>query len=316
MSTDRAPEPDVERQHVAHFYGSDEELLGRAVEFLLDGLRHGAGAVVIAGAGHRDALAARLRAADAPVDRGYLAVDAAETMARFIDGGEIDRDGFEPVILDLVRRAAPEGGGARAYGEMVGLLWGAGDIHAAIELDRLWDRLSERLGIDVFCSYPLDGVDVGNRLDAVLRVCALHDATYGDHGPLPRREDASSVSVVLPASLSAPAAARRLVVGALRRWGVVPVADDAALVASELATNAVLHARGPFTVEVRRCDDRVRVTVTDRSAGLAVPRTLGPGATSGRGLHMVAAVATAWGTGAAADGKTVWAELPVLPRSR
>jgi len=227
----------VGRQHVAHFYGSDEELVARVSAFLLEGLQQGSGADGM----HRHAFEAGLRASGARLDRRYLA-------------------------------------------------------------------------IDVFCGYPLDGVDVQGQLDAVLQVCALHDATCGDHGPIPRREDASSVSVVLPASFSAPVAARRLVVGALRRWGVAAVADDAALVASELATNAVLHARSPFTVGVQRSDDGVRVSVTDAAAGLPVPRAPAPGATSGRGLRMVEALAAAWGTTARADSKTVWAELAVPER--
>lgn len=89
------------------------------------------------------------------------------------------------------------------------------------------------------------------------------------------------------------------------------LADRLALVVSELASNAVLHAGTPFTVRVRRGHDVVRVEVADRSAARPAPRPLDPTAVSGRGLAIVESLASAWGVQPSGAGKCVWAELPL-----
>ncbi len=101
-------------------------------------------------------------------------------------------------------------------------------------------------------------------------------------------------------------------VAAARAWvaGFVsgsPAADDAALLTSELVTNAILHSAsrlpgGQVTVSVRATDDMVRVNVVDQGAVppcLAVPRGLG------QGLVLVAALADVFG----ADGCDRWFAL-------
>lgn len=93
--------------------------------------------------------------------------------------------------------------------------------------------------------------------------------------------------------------------------GATELADRLALVVSELASNAVLHAGTPFTVRVRRGDDIVRVEVLDRSAAQPTPRPLDPAAVSGRGLAIVGTLASDWGVDPNGDGKCVWAELPI-----
>jgi anti-sigma regulatory factor (Ser/Thr protein kinase) len=87
-------------------------------------------------------------------------------------------------------------------------------------------------------------------------------------------------------------------------------ADDAALLTSELATNAVIHAGSPYTVTVRRDGDRIRVEVLDASAASARRCHYSPTSGTGRGLGMVEDVAAAWGVEDTADGgKVVWFEL-------
>jgi anti-sigma regulatory factor (Ser/Thr protein kinase) len=83
---------------------------------------------------------------------------------------------------------------------------------------------------------------------------------------------------------------------------------------SELASNAVLHARSEFTVIVQREGDRLRVEVHDRGAGLPAIRTLPQMATTGRGLRIVDQLADLWGTQAEGDGKVVWFEVDLDER--
>ena len=108
-----------------------------------------------------------------------------------------------------------------------------------------------------------------------------------------------------------PGQARHFVIDTLAAWGCRALLDDAALIASELATNAVLHARTEFTVVVsRRPGGNIRIAVRDTSLARPRPRRAGPLATSGRGLRLVEALAADWGADVLPDGKVIWAELP------
>lgn len=86
--------------------------------------------------------------------------------------------------------------------------------------------------------------------------------------------------------------------------------DDAVTLVSELATNAVIHARTPYTIAVSHEGDTVRVGVQDLSAVNPRRRAYGVDATTGRGLRLVASMASSWGIDADPGGKVVWFEVP------
>jgi anti-sigma regulatory factor (Ser/Thr protein kinase) len=104
-------------------------------------------------------------------------------------------------------------------------------------------------------------------------------------------------------------AARRFVDRTLAAWDVVGGRDDAMLVVSELATNAVRHAGSPFRVSVMRRAGQVRISVRDIGRGGPTVRSATAASTSGRGLALVAAVSSSWGVEPEADGKVVWADV-------
>ena len=83
--------------------------------------------------------------------------------------------------------------------------------------------------------------------------------------------------------------------------------DRAALVVSELATNAIVHAGGVRYLQVFRSNGHVRVEVADASQ--RIPRRVRVNLTNGRGLQMVGVLATSWGSEVQPWGKVVWAEL-------
>jgi len=93
------------------------------------------------------------------------------------------------------------------------------------------------------------------------------------------------------------------------------VADDAALLTSELATNAVIHAQTDFEVTIRRAPDGVRVEVRDGSRVTARRSRYSATSGTGRGLGMVEDVAEAWGVDEAEDGKAVWFTLTTRQRA-
>lgn len=116
--------------------------------------------------------------------------------------------------------------------------------------------------------------------------------------------------VRLPPDPVSVRSARAFVRDELRGSGCDDRADDAALAVSELAANAVLHARTELTVHVTVSDGLARVEVDDGSAVLPVHLPVGASALSGRGLALVDALTDRWGTRPmATGGKTVWFEL-------
>jgi anti-sigma regulatory factor (Ser/Thr protein kinase) len=112
--------------------------------------------------------------------------------------------------------------------------------------------------------------------------------------------------------------ARRFVTALLRDW---PVVDDAELVVSELATNAVRHSAsgrfgGRFLVSVQAHADRLWVGVLDEG-GPSSPRLFRsyPEGEGGRGLLLVASLAVDWGVWGDEHGRTVWAVLHTSSRT-
>ena len=118
-------------------------------------------------------------------------------------------------------------------------------------------------------------------------------------------------------------AAREFTVATLRKWHLDALTEDAVVIASELATNAIQHgtpaATGDATgdresglVELSWClqASRLICVVTDQTG---TPPTLaagGPEAESGHGLQIVGALAVAWGWTILGTGeKAVWAAL-------
>ncbi len=111
---------------------------------------------------------------------------------------------------------------------------------------------------------------------------------------------------------------RAFVADELRRLRRETLVDDAVLVSSELAANAMLHAGGIAAVGVSEVEGAVRITVHDRTRVPPVMARHSTEAMTGRGLRLVASVSTAWGAEPTEDGKVVWATLsedhkPSLP---
>jgi len=116
-------------------------------------------------------------------------------------------------------------------------------------------------------------------------------------------------STRLPAHPASTRAARAFVAEHLRSWDLDEAVDDATLLVSELVTNAILLARSPVDLVVRKVKGAVRVEVFDDGTG--VPQPLHPDHEddAGRGLGLVQAVASRWGVDDAETCKTVWFEI-------
>lgn len=113
---------------------------------------------------------------------------------------------------------------------------------------------------------------------------------------------------------TAPRAARDLVSRALVDWRLSQQIPDVCLVVSELVTNAMIHAGTDIDVTLAEHRRSVRVAVRDHSHALPVERH-GRSDEHGRGLGIVAELASSWGVLPHADGgKVVWAVFDAAPR--
>jgi anti-sigma regulatory factor (Ser/Thr protein kinase) len=245
---------------------------------------------------------------DDAVGSGHLvALDAAETLASFTLEGVPSPSDFERVVTALLAQAAAGGRAVRVFGEMVSLLWDLGEVVAAIELEAMWCDLGERWDFRLLCSYPAALVLGPGQSDAVNEVCRLHSRVSGHAGiDAPGR---SSVQA-FPATPASVEQVRALVTAMLADVEDAEAIDDAVLVTSELAANAVRHTASDFLVEARLDDGALHVAVVDGHP--YQPGSMVAEDESGRGLLLVAAVSRRWGVERLGTGKVVWAEVPVV----
>jgi len=103
--------------------------------------------------------------------------------------------------------------------------------------------------------------------------------------------------------------AREFVRRLLHEWGADHLFDEASLVVTELAANAVLHAGSPYEVSITHGDGVLRIEVADGDPGTPEPQPFSAVAESGRGIVLVSAISASWGIDARPDGKVTWAEL-------
>lgn len=316
-------------EHVVQFYVHDDELVSGVGSFLAAGLHANEGVVVVATEDHRLAiersLAARGIDLEAVRARGlYVSSDAGSTLDSIMTGDEVEPDRFEEVVAGLICRVTADVLPIRIFGEMVNLLWEAGNLAGALNLEAMWNDLSTRYRFSLYCAYA-SALDDEQDLVSMKGVCDSHTEVLTPHGyqtrpkstvsdPIARRVDASARSeLFVPVPLAARAV-RQFVADALTTWGCADLVDQCELIVSELASNALLHAESPFRVTVSLHDDRIRLTVEDASCLAPIHRPATLDASGGRGVGIVAALSRDWGTETSSGGKLVWVDVDMPSR--
>ena len=117
----------------------------------------------------------------------------------------------------------------------------------------------------------------------------------------------------MPLGVHAPRSARAAVSAVLSGWGY---RDDgwlelAAVVVSELVTNAVRHGGGCIGLDIEAHAGRVIIAVADGSS--VVPRRRDPDQAGGRGLALIEGMSARWGVHDHEGGKRVWVQLNECP---
>ncbi|GAA2268766.1 hypothetical protein GCM10010145_51020 [Streptomyces ruber] len=148
--------------------------------------------------------------------------------------------------------------------------------------------------------------------DDVAVLVLQHPARTGSDGELFR-----NAALELLGGVEAAPRARAFASGVLTSWRFPPDLHDlGVLAASELVANSLQHGTPPMRLRLRRTDRRLIVEVTDGDDHLPRRRHAEPADESGRGIAIVATIASSWGSRRApGGGKAVWCEfaLPAGP---
>jgi anti-sigma regulatory factor (Ser/Thr protein kinase) len=311
------------RDHAVLFYDHATHAADSLTDYVAEGLQRGDGVIAVLtppqATALRDALEESGDDAERAAEEGrFVLLDAATTLESFVVDGAPDARLLTDGVGAAIKELGAGGRAVRAAGEMVAVLWAEGNLTGALALETVWNELADTLGFGLLCPYPSAVLDSGH-LGHIGRLCALHTgvvapASYASGwDPEPASDVETGVFVPAPEAVGAT---RRRVAGAMAEWSATRGLDlddqlvsDACLVASEMAANAVTHARSAFEVDVACSDGAVRVTVSDIGPGAAEEHRGAPLDLGGRGLTIVAEVADRWGCDTVAGGKVVWAEL-------
>jgi len=119
----------------------------------------------------------------AAINQGrYIALDAAEVLSSFMLNGMPDAIRFMNAFGNLIRTAAKatelENPRVAIFGECVQLLWAQGNAEAAIQMEKLGNKLTKIHNVDIFCGYSVGSVE-GEMDDHVFQqICAEHSAVH------------------------------------------------------------------------------------------------------------------------------------------
>ncbi|KKD02579.1 ATP-binding SpoIIE family protein phosphatase [Streptomyces sp. WM6386] len=146
--------------------------------------------------------------------------------------------------------------------------------------------------------------------DDVAVLVLQHPARTGPDSDLFR-----NAALELLGGIEAAPRARAFASGVLTSWRFpAELHDLGVLAASELVANSLQHGTPPMRLRLRRTDRRLIIEVTDGDDHLPRRRRAEPGDESGRGIAIVATIASNWGSRRTpGGGKAVWCEF-VLPK--
>jgi hypothetical protein len=171
----------------------DEAPASTAVSYCLPPLRRASAMIftarrlVVATESHRKSLLLELQAhgldIGAAIEEGrYMPLVAANTLPMFMVNGMPDPVRFLELLGGLIVTAGRAAKGANrrvsVFGECVHLLWAQGNAEAAIQMEKLGNKVTQIHDVDILCGYSLSGVDVAMESQVFQRICAEHSAVH------------------------------------------------------------------------------------------------------------------------------------------
>jgi PAS domain S-box-containing protein len=176
-----AHRPGRAHDHAVQFY-DDQAFLATVVgEFLRAGLASNQPVVVIATPSHRRAFLRRLDEQGVVVaaarESGQLTLlDAQQTLKKFMVGATPDAQRFHQVVGGVIAKSlvGREPAPVCAYGEMVDLLWKAGNAEGALALEELWNELATRYDFSLLCAYSMSNFGSATDAERFHAICTRH----------------------------------------------------------------------------------------------------------------------------------------------
>jgi DNA-binding NarL/FixJ family response regulator len=178
---------EITRQHEVGFFSGDRQFLDHVTRFVAGALKAGNAAIVVATESHRESLRSQLEAEGldmgALIERGrYIPLDAADTLSAFMVNGMPDPVRFLELLGDLIVTATEAASGENprvsVFGECVHLLWAQGNTEAAIQMEKLGNKLVKIHDVQILCGYSLGSVASGIDSHTFERICAEHSAVH------------------------------------------------------------------------------------------------------------------------------------------
>ena len=165
---------------------------------------------------------------------------------------------------------------------------------------------------DTICDRLLRAMGISEDHDDDIAVLVLQNPERTG----PEAELFHNATLDLLGGVEAAPRARAFASGVLTSWRFSPELHDlGVLAASELVANSLQHGTPPMQLRLRRTNRRLIIEVTDGDDHLPRRRRAEPGDEAGRGISIVATIASAWGSRRTpGGGKAVWCEF-VLPET-
>jgi len=156
-------------------------------QFVGAALKAGNAAIVAATESHRAWILPRLQIYGVDIrvaiEQGrYLALDAADALSAFMRDGKPDpflfMRTFGELITTTLKATKVDHPRVAIFGECVHLLWERGNSEAAVQMEKLGNRLIRTYPVDILCGYSVGVGQTGMEPDLFQRICAEHSAVY------------------------------------------------------------------------------------------------------------------------------------------
>ena len=179
------------QDHLVQFYETDAFLVERVTEYLCSGLENGEQGLVIAAHSHLLQFEREMQRmgtfqviGSAQEKPPFTMLDAEQILPQFMINGMPDEARFIDVIGNAITCAAHgQQGRLRVFGEMVAILCGeeycdlhvSGRYEAALQVERLFNLLQQRLPFTLMCAYPMKAFPREQDAAPFREICTLHD---------------------------------------------------------------------------------------------------------------------------------------------
>ena len=171
--------------HNLQVYSSEKILLKGATSFVANAIRAGQCAVVVACEALRRQLLNKLRLLgmdmDAAVQGGqFIGLDVEEIVSLFMLNGMPDAIRFTEFMGGLIAAASHAALGSNprvaVFAECTAELWGTGKEDAALRVERLWNHLASRHGVNILCAYAVDNFHGEEDCQQIINLCQEHSS--------------------------------------------------------------------------------------------------------------------------------------------